>query len=84
MTLTVPEKMRDRASYFLGDNVAADPDFWMLVLRTGIKDIERRYRQMEEALMDDIVENGGSVIVGPAIVVDSADSATDLDDDIPF
>ncbi|CAH1666064.1 hypothetical protein BOSEA31B_12941 [Hyphomicrobiales bacterium] len=84
MTFTIPDKLRDRASYFLGDDVVKDPNFWMIALHTGIEELVRQYRQIEEALMDYVVENGGSVIVGPAIVVDASKSTADLEDELPL
>ncbi|MDI4665388.1 hypothetical protein K9U40_13770 [Xanthobacter autotrophicus] len=43
--LPVSEDLRDRLAYFMGDEIASDPRFWLFVLERGIDKVESDVEQ---------------------------------------
>jgi hypothetical protein len=94
--MTIPDPLSDRAASFLGSEVANDPAFWMVVLETGVEELERQFRAIEADARkkaedsDTVVIFGAPTIIGPAEPYDDDeddDHHDDRDDDldgIPF
>lgn len=92
LTMTIPDPLSDRAASFLGSEVANDPAFWMVVLETGVEELERQFRAIEadarKKASDTVVIFGVPTIIGPAEPHDDDDDHHDDHDDdldgIPF
>lgn len=86
LTMTIPDPLSDRAASFLGSEVANDPAFWMVVLETGIEELERQFRAIEAEAAGTVVIFGVPTIIGPAESLGDDDDDDDDDDphEMPF
>lgn len=84
LTVAIPERSSQQAANFLGEDVARDPDFWTVVLQTGIEELERQLREIEADAETRAAENGEYVIFGSPAVIDQDDDRPFDPDDLPF
>lgn len=87
LTVTITPALSDRAASFLGSAMANDPAFWMIVLTTGIKELERQFREIEADVQSKAAEDGTIVIFGSPSIIDQSPDDDDDDPDpdgIPF
>lgn len=56
----ISEELRDRLAYFMGDEIASDPHFWLTVLKTGIDKMESDLEEISSGRGLEPEEEGGT------------------------